>query len=107
MKMKMLPHVRAITHRHPIQVDLADQPAFYERIQAIVNRGHGNIGHPLLGPHKDLLRRRMIALAHQHAVNVLPLGSLAEPARRQAFGEPLIELEVSTLHCTTIGNLLK
>ena len=80
MKMKMLPHVRAITHRHPIQVHLADQAAFHQRVQAIVNRGHGNLRHLLLGAKKDLLGGGMIALAQQDIVNMFALRSEAKPA---------------------------
>lgn len=34
----------------PIQIHLPDQTTLHQRVQAVVNRGHGNIGHGLLGP---------------------------------------------------------
>ena len=98
MKMKMFPHIRAIAHCHPIQIDQAHQPAPYERVQAIIDRGHGNDGHGPLGPHENFLRRRVIALPQQHIINMLPLRRQAKAARRQSFAEPIVKLDALTFH---------
>ena len=83
--MAVLAHIRAKTRCAAVQDDEADQPAFYQRIEAVVNRGHGNVGHGFFGPDEDLLRRGMVALLQQHIINMLALGRKPEPARRQAL----------------------
>lgn len=98
MKMKMFPHVRAITHRHPIQVDLAHELAPDERVQAIVDRSHGDFRHVPLGTEKDLLGRGMVSLTEQHIVDVLALARLTKPAGSQAFLESQVDLGPLTFH---------
>ena len=83
----MLLHVRAIPHGEPVDIDLLDEPALHERVEAIINRGHGNIRHPLLRPHKDLLGGGMIAFLEHDAVNVLALGGRAKPTAGEPFSE--------------------
>lgn len=85
VKMAVLVHVRAKARCAAIQRDLPGQPALYQRVEAVVNRGHGNIRHGLFGPDEDLLGGRVIALLQQHVVNVLALRRGPESARRQAF----------------------
>ena len=98
MKMKMFPHIRAIAHCHPIQIDQAHQPAPYERVQAIINRGHGNIRHSFLGPHEDLLGGWVIAFLQQHVIDMLPLWREAEPERRQTLGKLRFNLGAFASH---------
>ena len=81
----MLAHVRAKARRAAVEHDEADHPAFYQRVEAVVNRGHGNVRHGLFGPDKNLLRSRMVALLQQHIIDMLALGRKPEPARRQAL----------------------
>jgi len=84
MEMAMLMHVWAIAHRRMVQVHLFHQAALHKEIQAVIDRRHGNIGHPSLRPHENLLRRRMIPLLHQDPVDVLPLRRQAKAFGRQA-----------------------
>ena len=83
----MLLHVRAIPHCEPVDIDLLDEPALHERVEAIINRGYGNVRHPLLGPHEDLLGGGMIAFLEHDAVNVLALGGGAKPTASEPFSE--------------------
>ena len=85
IKVVMVQHVGAIAPGHAVQIDFPNQPAFHEGIEAIVNRGHGNLRHSPFRPHKDLLRRRMIAPLEQHIINVLALRRGPQAPR----GEPL------------------
>ena len=98
-KVEMFAHVRAIMHGHAVQIDLPNQTALHQRGQAVIDCGHRNLRHALLGPHKNLLGGRVIALLQQYVIDVLPLRRQAETARRQPFGEPLIKLDVFILHC--------
>ena len=85
VKMAVLAHVRAEPGGAAIQRHLPGKPALYQCIEAVVNRGHGNIRHGLFGPDENLLGRRVIALLQQHVVNVLALRRGPEPARGQAL----------------------
>ena len=83
----MLFHVRAIPHRKTVDIDLLDEPAFHERVEAIINRGHGNVRHALLGPHEDLLCGGVVAFLEHDAVNVLTLGGGTKPPAGEPFSE--------------------
>ena len=85
--MAMLLHVWAITCRTALELHLAHEAAFHQRIEAIINRGHGNIRHGLFGPDENLLRCRVIALLDQHVINMLSLGREAKTARAQPFSQ--------------------
>ena len=98
IKMKMLLHIRAITHRDPVQIYLAHQPAFHQGVEAVINRRHRNVRHPIFGSHEDLFRGRMIPSGQQHVINVLPLCREPKAPRRQSFGKPALELEVFVFH---------
>src|ERR1019366_1251377 len=43
VKMPVLVHVRAEPRRTAIHRHLPGQPAFYQSVEAVVNRGHGNL----------------------------------------------------------------
>jgi hypothetical protein len=84
VKMAMLVHVRAVTHGSPVEIDLFDQGAFYQEIETVIDRRHRNIGHAFFCPHENLLSRRMIALMHEHAIDVLALRSKPETPASQS-----------------------
>jgi hypothetical protein len=84
MKMAMLMHIGAIAHGGAVEIHGLYQAALNEKIEAVVNGGHGDIRHGLLGAHEDLLRSGVVALLHEHMVNVLALGSETETSRGQA-----------------------
>ena len=92
IKMVMIQHVGAIAPRHTIQIDLPNQPAFHEGIEAIVNRGHRNIGQSFLGPHEHLFGGRVIAFLKEHAIDVLALRRGPKASRGKALGQPFVQL---------------
>ena len=65
-------------------MNLPGQPAFDQRVEAIVNRGVGNLRHRALGADEDLLGGRMIALLQQHVIDLLPLRREPQAAGRPA-----------------------
>jgi hypothetical protein len=73
MKMAVLVHIRAVSHGGAVEIDLLDQGAFYQEIKAVIDRGHRDIGHGLFCPHENLLSGGVVALLHQHAIDVLAL----------------------------------
>ena len=83
----MLLHVWAIAHCETVDIDLLDEAALHERVEAIVNRGHGNVRHALLGAHEDLLGGGMVAFLEHDAVNVLALGGGTKPPAGEPFSE--------------------
>ena len=64
--------------------------AFDEGIQAIINRGHGDVRHLRFGADEDLLDGGMIALLEQNIVHMLPL----RRETKAAGGEPLVEAAI-------------
>jgi hypothetical protein len=84
-KMAVFFHVRAETCCAPVDVHQPDQPALYQRIQAVINRGHGDVRHLLLGSDEDFFCSRVVTLFEQHLVNVLALGCESKPAVCQAL----------------------
>jgi len=103
MKMTMLVHVRAITRRPAIQSDLPGEAAFYERVEAIIDRGVGDFRHLLLGADKNFLGGRMIALVQQHVIDLLALRCETQASRAQLFGQVLLVLVVAArLHLQKI-----
>ena len=92
IKVVMFSHVGAITPGHPVQVDLPNQPALHEGIEAIVNRGHRNIGQSVLGAHEHLFCGRVIAFLKQHAIDVLTLRRGPKAPRGKALAQPFVQL---------------
>ena len=99
IKMAVLVHVRAKPRRAAVQRDLPGQPAFYQRVEAIVNRRMGNLRHRALGADEDLLGGRMIALLEQHVIDLLPLRCEPEAAGVQPLGQPAIQIFLDHAHC--------
>ncbi len=95
IKMTMLAHVRTKARRAALQGHLPHQPALHQRVQAVIDRGHGNDGHGPLGPHENFLRRRVIAFPEQHLVHLLPLRRESKAAR----GQSLIQLVFHVFIC--------
>src|ERR1035437_7916908 len=98
--MTMLLHVRAKARRAAFELDLAHEAALYQRVEAVINRGHGNVGHGLFGPDENLLRRWMVALLQQHVIDLLPLRRETETARAQPLGQMALNFAMAgCLHC--------
>ena len=91
IKMAMLLHVRAITRGRALEVHMADEPALDEGIEAIINRGHGDIRHPLFSADEYVFGRRMIPLLQQHIIDMLALRRKTKAAR----GQPLVKAVVN------------
>jgi len=87
IKMAMFAHVRAEPGGAAVELHLAHQAALYQGIEAVVNRGHGNIRCPAFDADEDLLGGGVVALLQQHVIDVLALGREPEPTRRQAFAQ--------------------
>jgi len=90
IKMAMFAHVRAKTGRAAFERNLANDTALHQRVQAIVNCGHGNIGHGPLGAHKNGLGRGMIPLGQQNLVHLLALRRKPKAAGRQALVQRMV-----------------
>ena len=73
VEVAMLPEVRAESGRLPVDMDGLHQTIAHHRLQAVVDRGQRDRGHPLLGTDKYLRRRGVIPLGHQHLVNLTAL----------------------------------
>jgi len=88
--MAMLLHVRAEPRRSAFQLDLADEAALHERVEAVIDRCMGNFRHRLFCADENFLRRRMIALVHDHVINVLALRRETETAGAQPLGQVML-----------------
>jgi hypothetical protein len=86
----VLVHVRAEPRRTAVHGDLPRQAGFHQRIKAIINRGVRDLRHRLFRPDENLLGGRMIALLHQHVIDLLPLGRQAQTGRPQLLGQVLV-----------------
>jgi hypothetical protein len=91
VKVAMLPHIWAKTRRPTIDVHLPRHTALHQRVEAIVNRRHGNIRHLALGADENFLGRRMIPLLDQHIINVLTLRGEPKAARRELPAQMFIQ----------------
>ena len=87
IKMAMFAHVRAKTGRAAFERNLANDAALHQRVQAIIDCSHGNIGHGPLGAHKNGLGRGMIPLCEQNLVHLLALRRKTEATS----GQPLVQ----------------
>src|SRR6185369_10158673 len=95
IKVAMLLHIRAKAGRAAFEGDLPHQAASHQRVEAIVNGRHGNIGHGGLGADKDLLGGGMIALVQQDVVDLLALGGEPEAPGGEAFVQGITHFFVS------------
>jgi hypothetical protein len=85
MKVAMLVHVRAVPHGSPVEVHLFDEVALDQKIEAIIDRRHRNLGHRLLGTHEDLLGGRMVTFAQEDVIDLFPLRRETHAARFKAL----------------------
>lgn len=95
IKMAMLAHVRAKPGGAAVELHLAHEAALYQGIEAVVNRGHGNVRRSAFDADENLLGGGVIALFHQYAVNVLALRRGAQAARTQPFGQVILDFVVA------------
>ena len=86
----MLLHVRAEARRTAFQLNLAEEAAFHERVQRVIDGGVRNFRHRLFNAHKDFLRRGMVAFVENHVIDVLPLRRETEAARVQPLAEFIV-----------------
>ena len=96
--MAMLMHVRAKARRAAVQRDLLGQAAFYQRVEAVVNRRVGNLRHLPLGADENLLGGRMIALLEQHVIDLLTLRREPEAAGVQPRAEFIADFFLDQTH---------
>jgi len=95
VKMAVLAHVRTEPGGPAVELHLAYEAALYQGIEAVVNRGHGNVRRPAFDADEDLLSGGVVALLYQHAVNVLALWRGAQAARAQPFGQVVLNLAMA------------
>jgi hypothetical protein len=69
---------------------MADEAGLDQGIQAIIDRGHGDVRHVGLGADEDIFHRGVIALLQEDIINVLALRR--EP--KAAGGQSLVETAV-------------
>lgn len=104
VKMAMFAHVRAIPHCRAIQIDLIDQVALDEEIEAIINSRHRDLRHGLFRPHENLLGSRVIALVEQHAIDLLALRRKAKAPCSQSFADGCLQILFQTRHKFNLGS---
>jgi hypothetical protein len=85
--MAMLLHVRAKARRAAFKLHLPDEATLHERIQTIINRRVRNLRHRLFRADENFFRRRMIALLHDHVIDVLALRRETKAAGVQPLAE--------------------
>lgn len=73
VKVAVLPHVGTEPGRAPFQRDLTHEATANEHIQAIVDRGEGNLRHPVLGALENVVRGRVVVALGDDLENVLAL----------------------------------
>lgn len=90
VEMPVFAHVRAEAHGGAVENDLADEAAFDEDAQAVVNGGEGNFGAGLAGALEDLLGGGVVVAVGQDIEHLLALPRHAQPAGGQAAGKALM-----------------
>ena len=73
MEMAVLAEVRAVAGGFALEVDLPDDAVLHERFEAVVNCSERDVREPVLGPHEDLVGRRVVPLLDENPVNFLAL----------------------------------
>lgn len=87
VKMSVFVEVGAIAGGIALAVDLADEVAGDQGVEAVVNGGEGNAGRFLFAAHENLVGGRVVTFGDQHLVNHLPLGRRAHAMAGKGFGE--------------------
>ena len=77
-------------------VDLTDQAAADEGLEAVIDRGEGDAGHDLAGPVKDLVDRGVVAFGQEDGKDRLALGGDLLAALSEGFLEvfPIVISEI-------------
>ena len=101
IKMTVLLHIRTKPRRPAIHRHLPRQAGTHQCVQAVVNRGHGNLRHLTFGANKNFFSSRMIALGDQNVIHLLTLRCEPEAAGAQSF----VDLNVARLFQT--GNFAR
>jgi hypothetical protein len=96
--MAMILHVRAKARRAPLKLDLTDQAALDEGVEAIINRRVRDFRHLLFGADEDFFGRRVIPLVQDHVINLLALRRETKTARAQLFSQVLFGLVMGGAH---------
>lgn len=86
----MLVHVRAKARRAALQLNLPDKTAFHERTKRVIDRGVRNFWHLLFGANENFISGWMVALLHEHIIDLLPLRRETKAARLQPPAEIFI-----------------
>lgn len=94
----MLVHVGAEAGGATIERDLAYQARLHERVEAVIDRGMGNLRHLFFGTDKDFVSSGMIALLHEDVIDLLALGRKTKAVRRQPPAEILIGCLLHRFH---------
>ena len=103
VKMPVLAHIGAEPGGAAVELHLAHEAAADERIEAVIDRGHGDVRHAPFGADEDLLGGGMVALLQQHVIDVLALWCKTQAARAQPFGEAAFRLfATGILHTPSI-----
>jgi len=87
MIMGVVLHVRAEPGGAALQLYLPREAGLHEGIQAVVNRGVGNLGHGLLGADENLVGRGMIPLLDEDVIDAAALGRKTKAAGAQLFSQ--------------------
>ena len=77
-----------------VLVDLPDQAAVCEGVERVVHRGHGNLGHGLLGAQENLLSAGVVPVFQEDAIHVPALRGKAQAGP----GESLVQALVGNVH---------
>ena len=92
IKVAVFAHVGAEARGAAVHIHLARHAGLHQRVEAIVNGGHGNFRHLALGADENFLSSRMIALLDQHIIDVLALWREPEAARGELPAQMFIQL---------------
>ena len=97
IEMPVFAHVRTKTDGGTIENDLADETAFDEDAQAIVNSRERNFGVGVFGPFENLFGGRMIMAFSNDVEDLLALTGHAQTAGGEALGKSFIFVDVHRL----------
>ena len=98
VEMPMFAHVGAKANRGAIKDDLANEAAFDEDAEAIVNGREGNFGICFFGALEDLFGARMIVAFGDDIENLLALARHPQPAGGETLGQVFVFVDVHRLN---------
>ena len=97
IEMPMFAHVRAEANAGAIEDDLADEAAFDEDAEAVVNGGEGNFGVGFFGALEDLFGRRVVMAFDDDVEDLLALAGHFQTAGGQALRQSFVQLQFHDL----------